>query len=146
MGTLLMSFLKVLFGRCLTGTRLTDFKKNAEKLICLKTPSKFIGLALRITNSQNQKNKFHACPETFVEFFFTTKKKIKREKIFQTCSMNIRGIFFSRLFFLSEKNPRNCTPHWLLKQKYFCFQPQSQAIPRGIETVAFTKISVPVIL
>ena len=47
--------------------------------------------------------------------------------------------FFSRLFFFAEKNPRNFTQHWLLKQKYFCFQAQSQAIPRGIETACVYK-------
>ena len=119
MGTLSMSFVKGLFARRLTAISFLTLK-NAEKIICLKIPSKFIGLAWGITNSQKLEKKIHACPKTYVEFFFTTKKKIKREKIFQTCTMNIRGIFFSRLlfFFLQKKIPwmfighaRNFTLH-----------------------------------
>ena len=46
--------------------------------------------------------------ETYVEFFFT-KKKIEHEKIFQTCTMNIGGIFFHNIFFCCKKKSRVCS-------------------------------------
>ena len=146
MGTLLMSFLKGLFARRLTATSFLTLKK-CWKNDLLKNTKQVHRTCVGNHQFSKLEKQIPRMSWDIRGFFFHDKKEFKREKIFQTCTMNIRGIFFHDVFFFfAEKNPRNCAPLWLLKQKYFCFQAQSQAIPEVYRPLAFTKISVPVIL
>ena len=71
MGTLLMSFLKGLFGRCLTATRLLTLKKCGKIDLLKNTKQVYRTCVGNYQFSKLEEKKSHECPETYVEFFFT---------------------------------------------------------------------------
>lgn len=98
MGLLFMSFLKGLLLRGLVAKSFWSLK-NCGKFDLLKNTTQGHRTCVRNHQFSNWNKKFHVCAETLVDFFYA-KGKIKDEKMFQTCTMDIREFFF---FF--HKNP-----------------------------------------
>ena len=92
MGLLFMSFLKGLLLRGLVAKSFWSLK-NCGKFDLLKNTTQGHRTCVRNHQFSNWNKKFHVCAETLVDFFYA-KGKIKDEKMFQTCTMDIREFFF----------------------------------------------------